>query len=78
MGTPFTVMVRLRIDPGRQRLSSLKETTIEEENNMKLEMIGAATLSRVIESKHVAALPHYQTRHRDTSHSLDNGGSAAR
>jgi hypothetical protein len=71
-------MVRLRIDPGRQRLSSLKETTIEKENNMRLEMIGAATLSRAIESKHVAALSHYQTRHLDTPPSLDNDGSAAR
>jgi hypothetical protein len=45
---------------------------------MKFEMIGAATLSRAIEGKHVAALSHYRTQHRDASPSLDNDGSAAR
>jgi hypothetical protein len=45
---------------------------------MKFQMIGAGTLSRAIEGKHVAALAHYQTRPRDMPPSLDNDWSAAR
>ena len=56
----------------------LEATTIEEENNMKFEMIAAATLSRAIEGKRVAALSHYQSKLHDAPPSLDNDGSAAR
>jgi hypothetical protein len=45
---------------------------------MKLEMFGAATLSRAMEGKHVAALSHFQTKLHDTPPALDNDGSAAR
>jgi hypothetical protein len=45
---------------------------------MKYGMIGAGTLSRATEGKHVAALSHYQTKFRDAPPSLDNDGSAAR
>jgi hypothetical protein len=55
----------------------LKQQPSEEEHNMKFEMIGAATLSRAMEGKHVGALPHYQNEHRGTP-SVDNDGSAAR
>ena len=43
---------------------------------MKFETIGAATLSHAMEGKHVAALPHYQAKHRETRPCLYNYGSA--
>jgi hypothetical protein len=45
---------------------------------MKFGMLGVGTMSPAMVSKHVAALSHYQTQHRDTPLSLDNDGSAAR
>ena len=44
---------------------------------MKLEMFGAATLSRAVEGKHVAALSHCQTKLRDAPPARDKEGSAA-
>jgi hypothetical protein len=61
--------------PGHLRLEA---ATIEEENNMKFEMIGAATLSRAMKGKHVAAQWHYQTKFRNVPPSLDSDGSAGR
>ena len=43
-----------------------------------VQAVSAGTLSRAIAGKHVAALSHYQIKHRHTRPSLDNDGSAAR
>jgi hypothetical protein len=45
---------------------------------MKFQMIGAGTLLRGIDGKHVAALADYQTQPRDMPPSLDNDWGAAR
>jgi hypothetical protein len=54
------------------------EATANEEDDMKFGMLGVGTMSPAMVSKHVVALSHYQTQHRDTPLSLDNDVSAAR
>jgi hypothetical protein len=71
-------MNRLLDRKGRAAASGLKATTVEEENNMKVEMIALGTLSRAIAGKHVVALSHYQTAFRDAPPSLGNEGTSAR